>query len=261
MGFDLTLEDVKRAAKRENFRAGVRMRLLMPRLSVRITRWVLAHSQISPNQITIVSLAIGLSGTAAFVSTNPLILAIGFIAFYVHELLDYVDGEVARCRGLTSVRGAYLDLMTDRVTFPLFIFCSAAGAYRASGDPGLLVAGFFGAFGLLLDKEACDCWYRANTGTADIEDRYMAAPERGLLRRWLGWFALALVMSRSLPAFLAYVTGGAVFDALGFAAPASAQSYRALVVWLFAGLMPLGALARFLYVYWRGTIPRRQHLL
>ena len=52
MNIDLTLEDVKRAAKREDFRAGVQMRLLMPRLSVRITRWVVAHSRLSPNQIT-----------------------------------------------------------------------------------------------------------------------------------------------------------------------------------------------------------------
>src|SRR5216117_1858065 len=171
---ELTLEDVKRAAKREDFRAGVQMRILMPRLSVHVTRWLLAHTRVSPNQITIVSLAIGLGAAAAFAATDPRVVVAGLLAFHAHVLLDYVDGEVARCRGLTSVRGAYLDLITDRVTFPLFIFCSAAGAYRAVGDPLLLVAGFFGAFGLLLDKEACDCWYRANAGAENIEDRYMA---------------------------------------------------------------------------------------
>jgi phosphatidylglycerophosphate synthase len=258
---ELTLEEVKRAAKREDFRAGVQMRVFMPRLSVRVTRWVLARSRVSPNQITLASLAIGLAAAAAFASTSPWIVALGLAAFHVHVLLDYVDGEVARCRGLESVRGAYLDLMTDRVTFPLLVFGAAFGAYRAIEDAAILVAGFFGAFGLLADKEACDCWYRANAGRPDIEDRYMPAPERDRWGRWRGRLSLAAVMSRSLPAFLGYTTLAAVADDAGLAAPVVAGSYRALLVWLCALSMPAGALARFLYVYWRGAIPRRQHLL
>lgn len=257
----LSLEDVKRGAKRENFRAGVQMRLFMPRLSVRVTRWVLAWTRFTPNQITIASLALGLCAVAAFASTVPLVVALGLFGYHLHVLLDYVDGEVARCRGLESVRGAYFDLMTDRLTFPLFVFGSACGAYRALGDPTLLVAGFAAAFGILLDKEACDCWYRANAGVPDLEDRYMAAPERRPLRRWLGWCALALVMSRGLSAFLAYITAAAFLDAARLAAPLGAASYRALVVWIFAAVMPLGALARFFYIYFRGSIPRRQQLL
>jgi phosphatidylglycerophosphate synthase len=257
----LTLEEVKRAAKREDFRAGVQMRVFMPRLSVRVTRWVLAWSRVSPNQITVVSFVIGLAAAAAFAATDPWVVAVGLAAFHVHVLLDYVDGEVARCRRMESVSGAYLDLMTDRVTFPLLVFACAFGAYQESDEPSLLVAGFFGAFGLLVDKEACDCWYRANVGTPDIEDRYMAAPERDLWRRWRGWLALGVVMSRSLPAFLGYTAAAACADAAGIMPPAIASSYRALLVWLFAFSMPLGAFARFLYVYRRGTIPRRQHLL
>ena len=46
--------------------------------------------------------------------------------------------------------------------------------------------------------------------------------------------------------------------AFPFAAPGS---YRALVLWAFAPLMPIGAVGRFLYVYRRGAIPRRQQLL
>jgi phosphatidylglycerophosphate synthase len=261
MSIELTIEDVRRAAKRERFRAGVRTQLLMPRLSVRVTRWVVWTTNLSPNQITMGSLAIGLGAAGAFATTNPWIVTAGLVAFHIHVLLDYIDGEVARCRGAASVRGAYLDLMTDRVTFPLLIFCSAVGAYQAVGDPGLLIAGFFAAFGYLVDKEACDCWYRANAGVSEIEDRYAAAQERRLLRRWLGWVALALVMSRSPAALLTYTTGAAFLDAGHIAQPAFAGSYRALVVWLFAALMPLGALARVFYVYSRGTIPRRQHLL
>jgi len=58
--------------------------------------------------------------------------------------------------------------------------------YHQLGDPVLLIVAFFATFGLFLDKEAVDCWHRANAGAAEVEDRYVAAPERSAARRWLG---------------------------------------------------------------------------
>ena len=132
---ELTLDDVKRRAKREDFRAGVQMRLLTPRLSVHVTRWLLAHTRITPDQVTVLSGVIGLAAAMAFVSTDPRVVGLGLVAYHLHVLLDYVDGEIARCREQTSVAGAYLDLMTDRVTFPLLVFCAGVGAWRALGEP------------------------------------------------------------------------------------------------------------------------------
>jgi phosphatidylglycerophosphate synthase len=260
MAMELTLDDVKRAAKREDFRAGVQMRILMPRLSVHATRWVLAHTRLEPNQITLVSLAIGLAAAAAFAATNPLLVLAGLLAYHTHVLLDYVDGEVARCRGTTSVKGAYFDLITDRVTFPLLVFCAGLGVYRQLGDPLVLIVAFVATFGLFLDKEACDCWYRANAGAAEVEDRYVAAPARSLWGRSRARLAILLVMVRGLTAFLTYTAAAAWLDTFT-AIPAPAGSHRALVLWAFALIMPLGALARILYTYRRGAIPRRQQLL
>jgi phosphatidylglycerophosphate synthase len=258
---ELTLDDVKRGAKREDFRAGVQMRVLMPRLSVHVTRWVLTRTALRPNEITLVSFAIGLGAAAAFAATSPFVVALGLLAFHVHVLLDYVDGEVARCRNETSTSGAYLDLITDRITFPLLVFCAAVGAFRALGDPTMLVLGFVASFGLLLDKEACDCWYRANAGASEVEDRYVAAPERAGARRWLGRLRLLAVMARGLTAFLTYTLIASLADTAGLTQAAGLGSARALVLWAFAPLMPLGALARFFYVYRLGAIPRRQQLL
>jgi hypothetical protein len=55
------------------------------------------------------------------------------------------------------VRGAYFDLITDRITYPLFVFCSAVGVFRHTGEVAALFAGFVATFGLFLDKEAVDC--------------------------------------------------------------------------------------------------------
>ena len=257
---ELTLEDVKRAAKREDFRAGVQMRLLMPRLSVRVTRMTLAYPAIAPNHITLLSLAVGLVAAGAFASTSPFVVLAGLLAFHVHVLLDYVDGEVARCRQLTSVQGAYLDLMTDRLTFPLLIFCAGLGAYRAVADPATLILAFVATFGLCLDKAVVDSWHRANAGAEEIEDRYVAAPVRSGWRVWRARLSLLAVMARGLTAFLTYTAVAAFCDAYGLQ-PAGVASLRTLVLAAFALLMPLGAFVRFLYVYHRGGIPRRQQLL
>jgi phosphatidylglycerophosphate synthase len=240
------------------------MRMLMPRLSVRVTRWVIAHTRLHPNQITVVSLAVGLTSAFAFISTDPWIVVAGLLAYHLHVLLDYVDGEVARVRGETSVRGAYLDLVTDRITFPLLVFCAGVGAWRVTGhDTTTLFAACLATFGLFLDKEAVDCWYRANSGgRSEIEDRYVAAPaSRAGWRLWRGRLSLLAVMLRGLTAFLTYTAIAALLDAtvgFPFAVPGS---WRALVVWAFAPIMPLGAIARFVLIFSRGSIPRRQELL
>ena len=67
-------------------------------------------------------------------------------------------------------------------------------------------------------------------------------------------------MTRGLTAFLTYTAIAAVLDTL-WHVPAAIGSFRALVLGVFAVLMPLGAIIRFIYVYRRGSIPRRQQLL
>src|SRR5439155_26458437 len=102
--------------------------------------------------------------------------------------------------------------------------------------------------------------YRANSGADEIEDRYVAAPVRSGWRIWRARLSLLAVMARGLTAFLTYTTVAAFCDVAGLHVP-GVDSLRGLVLAAFALLMPLGAFVRFLYVYRRGGIPRRQQLL
>ena len=68
-------------------------------------------------------------------------------------------------------------------------------------------------------------------------------------------------MARGLTAFLTYTVVGAFLDAYGLVTVPVFGSTRALILVAFAFLMPVGAVARFFYVYQRGGIPRRQQLL
>jgi CDP-diacylglycerol--glycerol-3-phosphate 3-phosphatidyltransferase len=83
----------------------------MDRFWDRIGRSV-ARTGLSPNAITTIGLALNAANAAAFVGhRNTVVFG---IALALIELLDNVDGAVARVTGSSSRAGAFLDATTDR---------------------------------------------------------------------------------------------------------------------------------------------------
>jgi phosphatidylserine synthase len=70
---------------------------------------------------------------------------IGAILFYSMFFLDGVDGEVARARGTSSLRGIYLDRLSHIVTYPYIFAGIAVGVYSTSQDLRALLFGFLAA--------------------------------------------------------------------------------------------------------------------
>jgi phosphatidylglycerophosphate synthase len=264
-----TLEEVRVLAKREPFRAGVRMRYVMPRISVRVTRWILNHApSVTPNQLTSVSAALGVvAGLLLLVPGGIAAPIAAFLVYQLHILLDYVDGELARVKGMESPLGAYYDLMVGRLTKPVIFLSAAIGAWRGQPDPGGqardLLVGALIVLGFFLDKEAVDVWYRANVGRTDLEDPYVVQSERSITGwpRTVARLAIGLV---GIQAFLVYHILAAVVTQLGverirlFGLDASP---RGLVLIVFAAAFPLFALVRAVYISRTGHIPRRQDLV
>ena len=265
-----TLEEVRVAAKREMFRAGPRMRFVMPRISVRITRWILNRDlAITPNQVTAVSAALGVGAGLLLLYPSGIIAAVAaFLVYQLHILTDYVDGEIARVRNLASSTGAYYDLMVGRLTKPIVLYAAAIGSYLLHTDAPRaeidLVLGAFIIFGFLLDKEAVDVWYRSNAGKADIEDTYAVNSEHAVRGR-KRVLTRIFVGSRSIPAFLVYQIVAAVAIELGVRHLFSIGSYdvtpRSLILIWYAITFPALAAARSVYIARTGHIPRRQDLV
>lgn len=66
---------------------------------------------ITPNQITMVSFAVGILSGVSFALSY---LLLGAILYYLSDVLDGVDGVVARRTGRVTAYGAYLDSCLDR---------------------------------------------------------------------------------------------------------------------------------------------------
>ncbi|MEK7649547.1 MAG: CDP-alcohol phosphatidyltransferase family protein [Patescibacteria group bacterium] len=94
--------------------------------SIYITR-LLAHTRITPNQVTIASIAAGLAGCAFLIAFDWQYKLIGLALLYLNILLDKVDGELARLRESYSLRGIFWDEINHLVVPPLFSLALALG--------------------------------------------------------------------------------------------------------------------------------------
>ena len=264
-----SLEEIRVLAKREPFRAGVRMRYLMPRVSVRVTRWILHHlPNVTPNQLTLVSGVLGIAAGAFLLFPRGIAPAVAALLLYqLHILFDYVDGEIARVKQLASPLGAYYDLMVGRLVKPVVIYSAVIGTWLGTKDPTDaprdLLLGTLILLGFFLDKEAVDVWYRANAGRTDLEDPYVVRsdrPVRGLRRR----VARVLVGLRGIQTLLVYQVLAAVVTTLGVRTVhlgGIETTPRGVVLMAYAVAFPAVALIRTVIIARTGHIPRRQDLV
>ena len=83
-------------------------------LSLRLSR-ILSRCGVTPNQMTLVSTAIGVSAAPFFLSPSPLMQSIGGLLFVVHSVVDGCDGELARLSFRESRLGGLLDFWGDNL--------------------------------------------------------------------------------------------------------------------------------------------------
>ena len=83
-------------------------------LSLRLSR-VLSRWGVTPNQMTLVSTAIGVSAAPFFLSPSPLMQTIGGLLFVLHSVVDGCDGELARLSFRESRLGGLLDFWGDNL--------------------------------------------------------------------------------------------------------------------------------------------------
>jgi phosphatidylglycerophosphate synthase len=117
-------------------------------ISLRIARR-LASTGITPNQITLLSVGIGLCAALFFLSTHWLWQTIGALLFLAHSILDGCDGELARLRFQESRFGGIIDYWGDNVVHIVVFACMARGWSLSIGASWPLLLGVAAALGNL----------------------------------------------------------------------------------------------------------------
>lgn len=117
-------------------------------ISLRIARR-LASTGITPNQVTLLSVGIGLCGALFFLSAYWLWQTIGALLFLAHSILDGCDGELARLKFQESRFGGIIDYWGDNVVHIAVFACIAIGWSLSIGASWPLLFGVAAALGNL----------------------------------------------------------------------------------------------------------------
>ena len=87
-------------------------RYINRRVSSRITYLIVrGNIGITPNQVSLISFLLALLSSYLYLARLP---AVAGVLVQLSSIVDGVDGELARVRGLQSRRGAFLDAVLDR---------------------------------------------------------------------------------------------------------------------------------------------------
>jgi phosphatidylglycerophosphate synthase len=117
-------------------------------ISLQISRR-LAGTAITPNQMSLISVAVGVSGGPFFLSSRPVLQTIGALLFLAHSILDGCDGELARLKFQQSRWGGILDFWGDNVVHTVIFGCMGVGWSLAAGSIWPLALGAGAVLGTL----------------------------------------------------------------------------------------------------------------
>jgi phosphatidylglycerophosphate synthase len=154
--------------------------LYIRRLSLPVTR-LLAPTRVTPNQITVLMMLIGLGATALLL-IDGLVGALAFaLGIQVYLLLDCTDGELARWRRVTSARGVYLDRLSHYVV-EAALFTMLGLRVGGSVDSAWLSVGLATALLVVIAKVETDLVAATVGPDAVRDDGGAATPSNRLLR-------------------------------------------------------------------------------
>jgi 1L-myo-inositol 1-phosphate cytidylyltransferase / CDP-L-myo-inositol myo-inositolphosphotransferase len=117
-------------------------------ISLTISR-VLAPTAITPNEMSVISIIVGLVGAPFFVSGRASLQTIGALLFLAHSILDGCDGELARLKFEESRWGGVLDFWGDNVVHAAIFACMGVGWSLTAGAGWPLLLGAAAVLGAL----------------------------------------------------------------------------------------------------------------
>ena len=151
-------------------------------VSLQISR-LLAPTAITPNQMSLVSIAVGACAGPFFLSSRPALQTIGSLLFLAHSILDGCDGELARLKFQQSRLGGILDFWGDNIVHIVIFSCMAVGWSWATRTIWPLFIGGGAVLGTL-GSAGFVYWrlMRAKDGGEALFTSVSAEPDRPLAR-------------------------------------------------------------------------------
>ena len=104
--------------------------------------WLLLHTAVTANQVTAVSLLVGLAGIWLFALPPQVFFLIGVMLMQLWYLLDHVDGQIARYRKTACLSGRFFDFVTHHLIHGVIPFSLGWYAYGVTNWTFFAIWGF-----------------------------------------------------------------------------------------------------------------------
>ena len=118
------------------------------KVSLAITRRLL-YSRLTPNQISIASILLGVFSALLFLGESRILHVVGGSLLLFSSIVDGCDGELARLRFQESRWGSWLDFLGDNVVHMSIFLCLGLGLYLRGEGTVYAVLGCLAALGNL----------------------------------------------------------------------------------------------------------------
>jgi len=96
--------------------------------------WLLLHTSATANQVTLVSLIVGLVGIFCLIFSSKGFFLLGVLLLQFWYLLDHVDGQIARYRGTACLTGRFFDFMTHHIIHSVLFFGLGFYCFQKTGN-------------------------------------------------------------------------------------------------------------------------------
>ncbi|NDE51178.1 MAG: CDP-alcohol phosphatidyltransferase family protein [Actinobacteria bacterium] len=188
----------------------------------KLLTWLAVRIKATPNQVTLLSFAIGLYSAYLFSLATFLATLVAAILLQISIIVDCVDGELARYTRQFSKLGAWLDAVTDRVKEYMVFLGLAYGASKEGKDlwiPALAMMSIQ-TFRHLSDYNFARVTKMRTEAKFENKIEFLADFDgiipaervpKGRLRYWVGKIVQFPIGERWLAISVASVVGGAGF--------------------------------------------------
>jgi phosphatidylglycerophosphate synthase len=118
-----------------------------------ITKYLL-RTNITPNQITVFWLCLQVVASVMMAFGIYKWTVIGVLLYTLAAILDYIDGQIARIKKISSYRGMFLEELGLYFGNPIFLMGLAIGTMRVTGNILYLYLGIISAISILYSQLA-----------------------------------------------------------------------------------------------------------
>jgi 1L-myo-inositol 1-phosphate cytidylyltransferase / CDP-L-myo-inositol myo-inositolphosphotransferase len=148
-------------------------RYIIRKISGFITR-LLVKTPVTPNQVTIISLILGIVSAAFFSHGAHTCTIIAGMSYFISTVFDQCDGEVARFKHMESDFGKTFDIIVDSIVNAAITIGITIAIYKTNGSGLTIVAGLLAMTGIVISLLLTTYFSnesKNDTGTKEMLDK------------------------------------------------------------------------------------------